>query len=68
MANLDNFDRPWGVGPVSRCVVPGAEVRQVNSGSEYKSPVEKVGGGAQGLWIGWFTYETHAHRQVKDCL
>lgn len=48
MANLDNFDRPWGVGPVSRCVVPGAEVRQVNSGSEYKSPVEKVGGGHKG--------------------
>lgn len=44
MANLDNFDRPWGVGPVCRCVVPGTEVRQVNSGSEYKSPIEKVEG------------------------
>lgn len=55
MANLDNFDRPWGVGPVSRCVVPGAEVRQVNSGSEYKSPVEKVGGGGTRA-LDWLVY------------
>lgn len=50
MANLNNFNRLWDVGAVSRYTLPSPEIGQVNSGPEYESPKERhMGSGLVGV-------------------